>query len=107
MEVSLESVTISPGGVPIRLTDERWRHIVGRHPELDGLRELVLETVARPDMIQRGGVGELLAVRYYPETSLGGKFLVVAYREAGPSDGFILTAYLTRGPSGRPVIWTR
>lgn len=36
----------SRNGVPVRLTEERWRHIVDRHPEMDGQREKVLETLA-------------------------------------------------------------
>ena len=95
-------------GVFVRLTEERWQHIVRRHPEMDGQRERVLETVAEPDMIQQGDFGELLAVRFYPETPLTHKFLVVAYREVGSEDGFVLTAYLTRRPSARRVtIWKR
>jgi hypothetical protein len=98
----------SRNGVSVRLTAERWQHIVRRHPEMDGQREWVLETVAGPDMIQQGDFDELLAVRFYPETPLTRKFLVVAYRELGPEDGFILTAYLTRRPSARRVtIWKR
>jgi len=65
-----------------------------------------LETLAEPDMIQQGDFGELLAVRFYPETPLTRKFLAVAYREVSPEDGFILTAYLTSRPSARRVtIW--
>ena len=98
----------SRNDVPIRLTEERWRHVVDRHPEMGSLREEVLETLAGPDMIQRGDFGELLALKLYSETPLGEKFLVVAYREVSPEDGFILTAYLTRRPSaGRETIWKR
>lgn len=51
---------------------------------------------------------EVLAIRFYPETPLTSKFLVVAYRELGPEDGFILTAYLTGRPSDRRVVlWKR
>jgi hypothetical protein len=96
----------SRNGVPVRLTEERWQHIVSRHPEMDNQREQVLETLAEPDMIQQGDFGEVLAVRFYPETPLTRKFLVVAYREVNPEDGFILTAYLTSQPSARRVaIW--
>lgn len=96
----------SRNGVPVRLTEERWQHIVRRHPEMDAQRERVLETLAESDMIQQGDFGELLAVRFYPETPLTGKFLVVAYREVSPEDGFILTAYLSSRPSARRVtIW--
>jgi hypothetical protein len=98
----------SHNGVPVRLTEERWQHIVRRHPEMDDQREQVLETLAEPDMIQQGDFGELLAVRLYPGTPLTSKFLVVAYREVSSEDGFILTAYLTSRPSARRVtIWKR
>ena len=98
----------SQNGVPIRLIEERWQHIIHRHPEMDNQREWVLKTVAEPDMIQQGDFGEVLAIRFYPETPLTSKFLVVAYRELGPDDGFILTAYLTSRPSGRRVVlWKR
>jgi len=70
---------------------------------MDSQRERVLETLAEPDMIQQGDFGEVLAVRFYSETPLTRKFLVVAYREISSEDGFILTAYLTNRPSARRV----
>jgi len=39
-----EEVTDQYGNV-IYLTDERWRHIIKRHRELDGYRTEVLSTV--------------------------------------------------------------
>lgn len=94
--------------VPIRLTEERWKHISRRHPEMKNQRERVLETVSEPDLVQRGDAGELLAVRYYPETPLTEKYLVVPYRELTATDGFVLTAYLTNRPSsGREIVWKR
>lgn len=94
--------------VPIRLTRERWEHIAGRHPEMRGQRNRVLETVAEPDLIQQGDGGELLAVRRFPDTPLTEKYLVVPYRKTEPGDGFIITAYLTNQPSTRrPVLWKR
>jgi len=50
-------IVLSRNGVPVRLTEERWQHIVHRHPEMDDQRERVLETVAEPDMIQQGDFG--------------------------------------------------
>lgn len=82
----------SRAGVPIRLPDERWAHIVEEHCELAGLREAVLETIAQAEAVLAGNAGELFAVR----TVEPGKALVVAYREVGPDDGFIITAFLTR-----------
>jgi hypothetical protein len=98
----------SHNGVPVRLTEERWQHVVRSHPEMDDQHERVLETLAEPNMIQLGDSGELLAIRFYPETPLTSKFLVVAYREVSPNDGFILTAYLASRPSARRVVvWKR
>ena len=98
----------SVNDVPIRLTEERWKHISRRHPETKTQRERVLETVSEPDLVQRGDAGELLAVRHYPETPLTEKYLVVPYRELSGTDGFILTAYLTNRPSsGRETVWKR
>ena len=95
-------------GVPVRLTEERWQHIVYRHPEMDGQREKGLETLSGPDMVQRGDFGALLAVKFYSETPMSEKFLVVVYREVSVEDGFILTSYLARRPSARrEMVWRR
>jgi hypothetical protein len=97
---------VSRNGVTIRLNDERWSHIVRRHPEMEGQRGWVLETLTEPDMIQQGDFGELLAIRFYFGTPLTDKYLVAAYRETDADDGFILTAYFTNRPSaGRVTVW--
>ncbi|MDQ1329308.1 MAG: hypothetical protein QG641_2597 [Candidatus Poribacteria bacterium] len=98
----------SHNNTPIRLTNERWQHITTRHPEMIDLKQKVLETITEPDIIQQGDFGELLAIRFYYETPLTSKFLVVAYREISQDDGFIITAYLTNEPSHKRVnIWKR
>ena len=45
-------VVRSRNGVAIRLTDERWEHIAGRHPEMKTQKERVLQTVTEPDQVQ-------------------------------------------------------
>lgn len=98
----------SQADVPIRLTDERWKHIADNHPEVTPMRQELLETVAEPDLIQEGDSGELIAIRRYERTPMTNKFLVVPYREISKEDGFVLTAYLTGGPSTtRSVQWKR
>lgn len=93
--------------VPVRLTEERWRHIAERHPEMSDKREITLDTLMEPDEVQQGDFGELLAIRSYPGMDLG-KFMVVVYRENTPDDGFVLTAYVTNRPSAkRKVLWKR
>lgn len=97
------SIVTSKNGVPIRLTDERWAHIIEEHGELAGLRSEVLETVSEPERIVAGRAGELLAVRKLER----GKWLVVVYRELG-DDGFVITAFLTsrrRSFEKRTQLW--
>ena len=106
--VTVMVIVRSHNGVPVRLTEERWRHIIRRHPEMDSLREKVLETVSEPEIIQQGDFGELLTIRFYPLTPLTGKNVVVVYREISSEDGFVLTAYLANRPSARRlIIWKR
>jgi hypothetical protein len=86
----MSETVLSRNNVPIRLTDERWVHIIEEHCELAGMRLEVLDVVANPLRILAGGAEELLALR---ETS-SGRYLVVVYREF-EKDGFIITAFLT------------
>jgi hypothetical protein len=96
----------SRNNVPVRLTTERWDHIVGQHPEMTTQRDRVLETITDPELVQRGDFGELLAVRLYPRTPLTRKYLIVVYRETAADDGFVLTAYLARRPATRrETLW--
>ena len=85
------AITKSVRLVPVRLTDERWAHIVEEHGELLDMRDIILDAVARPERVLAGGAGEMLALR----TVEAGKWLVVVYKELA-EDGFIITAFLTR-----------
>ena len=81
----------SKSGAAIRLTDERWLHITEEHAELAGYRFELLKTIAEPEQIVAGGMGELLALKKQKD----GKTLVVVYRQSA-NDGFVITAFLTR-----------
>ncbi len=52
-------------GIPIRLTTERWFHIVENHDDLAGYYEDVLATVANPELVLRGHSKSLIAVRNF------------------------------------------
>jgi len=99
-------VATSVHGVPVRLTDERWRHIVSGHPEVSGHRSDVLASIREPDAVVRLPDGALVAIRRLNERL----HVVVPYREAGPNDGFIITGWLTSTVERwlrREVIWRR
>jgi hypothetical protein len=99
-----DETVISKNNFPIRLTDERWQHIVSQHPELEESPSSILDTVAFPERIVAGSDGELLAIRSVEID----KWLIVVYREL-ETDGFIITAFFTRrfrSLEKRVVIWS-
>jgi len=91
----------------IRLTEERWSHIVEAHDYMAGNQDMVFETLENPDSIIDGGKDELIAVRHYVHTSISEKHAVVIYKEQ-KHDGFIITAFMTSKPekiTKKGVIW--
>jgi len=99
----MREIARSVNGVPIRLTYERWYHIVENHDELVGSFHEVLETIERPQIVVQGNRGALKAAR-----SLGkGSWLVVIYREVTSRDGFVITAYLLDGKPRGKLAWQR
>jgi hypothetical protein len=55
----------SINNIPIRLTAERWLHIVENHDDMAGYYEDVLETLENPELVLPGHKGSLVAVRSY------------------------------------------
>jgi len=53
-------VALSVNGVPVRLTSERWNHIVENHDDMAGYFYEVLETVSYPTWIFEGTDDELI-----------------------------------------------
>jgi hypothetical protein len=101
-------ITYSRNGIPIRITQERWKHITNRHPEMEDQKTKVMETISAPDLVLAGDFGELLAARLYPKTPLTKKYLIAAYKEISSEDGFLLTAYFANLPSKRrKILWKR
>jgi len=82
----------SKNGVQIRLTEERWVHIIEEHTEMAGYYYEVLEAITDPQSIYQGIKGEYIAIKPIEK----GKYIVVIYREIDKGDGFIITAFLTK-----------
>ena len=55
-------IAYSVNGVPIRLTEERWTHIVENKPYMKAYYAKVLATIENPTWILRGYAGALVAV---------------------------------------------
>jgi hypothetical protein len=77
--------------VPIRLTEERWVHIVENHDDLAGYYDDVLLTVESPDYVIKGYEEALIALKHREED----RFLAVVYKETSETDGFVITSYFT------------
>ena len=92
---------ISVHGVPIRLTGERWLHIVEARDELAGRLNEVLAAVADPDWVTRGYRGSLVAWKGYGR----GRYLAVVYKELGEDDGFVITAFFTSRSRKSNRVW--
>ena len=100
---------VSKKGIPIRITDERWIHVVESHDYMAGNLDLVVETVEDPDYIVAGRKGEVIALRHYETTSISEKSVVAVYREL-TDDGFLITAFMTSQPETilrKGVLWRK
>ena len=97
---------ISKNKVKIRLTDERWFHIVESHDYMSGLSEVVLETINKPEEILEGAKDEFIAIQKYKN-----KHIVVIYKEVSKKDGFVITAFITskiaKVKNNRKAIWKK
>jgi len=96
-------IAISRNKVPIRLTEERWFHIVENHDDLAGHYDDVLDTVENPDCILRGYGGALIALKGVAPR----RYLAVIYKELSRDDGFVITAYFTSRITRRIIIWQK
>ncbi len=93
----------SKNGVPLRLTEERWFHIVENHDDMAGSYDDVLSAVENPDLVLNGFRGALIAIKEAGRR----KYLAVVYKELSRNDGFIITAYYTSRISRELVLWQR
>lgn len=96
-------VAYSINDVPIRLTYERWYHIIENHDDLASYFYVVLESIEKPDLIIKGNKGTLKVARNVGKN----KWLVVIYREISKEDGFVITAYFLDKRPKLEVIWRK
>lgn len=84
--------------VPIRLTEERWSHIIEYHGELARFLDQILLAVADPDLVFESPKEiepNFVAIKRFVELvqyRLADR-LAVHYKEVSKDDGFILTVF--------------
>ena len=97
------NIAYSVNRVPIRLTEERWTHIVENKPYMSAYYDKILAGVENPTLILRGYSGALVAVLLVGRR----RFLNVVYREISRNDGFIITAFVSLKVNKGNVIWPK
>lgn len=88
----------STNHVLIRLTEERWNHIIEHHPELKRFKQELLLAISEPDSLYfapKGVKPNFGAIKKFKKLAKAGlaDLLVVHYREVSVHDGFISTAF--------------
>jgi hypothetical protein len=94
-------------GLAIRLTDERWEHILG-HPEMVGQRERLTETLASPDIVTATVKDDTVRAyhRLYEKTPVTRKYMVVAVKLLA-DDAFVVTAFYSSRVKKGNVTWQK
>lgn len=88
-------------GNEVRLTDERRRHILQRHPEVAYQMHRFADTLARPDAItiSRSNTAVKLYYRLFPDLRGRSRYLCLVVKRQR-THSFILTGYLDRRIKG-------
>lgn len=94
-------IAYSVNNIPIRLTAERWYHIVENHDDMAGHYDDTLLTIENPDFMMRGYGGSLIAAR-----GAGRKgYLCVVYKEVSKDDGFVISAFFSMRIKKKDIVW--
>ncbi len=94
-------------GRNVRLTDERWRHVI-EHAEMMGQLRKLRSTLHSPDRVlhSRLDASVHLYYRWFESTTVGSKHLMVAVKDVG-ADAFVITAFFTDEVKGGSELWAK
>jgi hypothetical protein len=93
---------------PLRLTEERWAHVLS-HPEHDEhTLQRIVETARTPDHVVRSRTDPEVELFYrqYERTPVTSKYLCLVAK-TGTGSPFIITAYLTDAIKKGEELWNR
>jgi hypothetical protein len=94
MKMSVIFEVTDPLGNTVVLTEERWRHIIDQHPELDDNLDMVRLTLMEPNVIQElEPESELRYYRLCPEIIRRGYHFVAVIKA---DNNFVATAFPIR-----------
>jgi hypothetical protein len=90
-------------GQTVRLTDERWSHIIARHPEIRQHKKRIRLALADPDFVVRDNLHPGTSIYHKRFPDLFHQLIVVANLEKG----IVVTAYISGRIKSGEVIWPR
>lgn len=92
----------------VKLTENAWKEIVKKHPEINGLKSDIALTISHPEIIVKSIYDERVTLyyRYFPHI-FKGKLLVVVVKRLSQYEKYIATVYITDRRKGGEVIWPR
>jgi hypothetical protein len=95
-------------GRAIRLTDERWAHVLEQHGELQTQRDRIAETLADPDQVMATKADEKVHIyhRFYEQTPVTRKYLLVVVKIL-EGDAYVLTAHFRNQLRKGTIVWQR
>lgn len=90
-------------GKSIRLTKERWKHIIERHPEVKPLLSKIKNTLQNPEIITQNPFNK--NEKYYHKyfNSLNNYLIIVLEIEKG----FIITIFIARKRKKGEISWKK
>lgn len=98
---------VSYNGKRIRLTDVQRHHISFFHPEALAKEDMLISTLARPDIVAEGGGPNIRIIyKFHENTPVGDKYLAIVLKELN-EEGFIVTSYFTDRVRRKKIIWKR
>jgi hypothetical protein len=90
----MDEAISDPTGFQAILTDDCWRHIVSRHPEMVPLKQLVVEAIEKPDAIylgKRDPSRRIYRKRHLQVHGVGDSLDLLVF--VGGEDRYVATAY--------------
>lgn len=95
---------LTPIGFTVRTSESYWQRLIVKHPDMEGLENLVRQALISPDEIRRSSRDEGVLLFYLARQE---KRWVVAVARRLNRDGFLITAYQTDAIKEGESIWHR
>ncbi|EAZ89006.1 hypothetical protein [Crocosphaera chwakensis] len=93
---------MTPLGFTVRTSNNYWQRLIEKHPDIEELEDLIMQSLASPDEIRqsRSDANVLLFYQSYKQ-----KRWVVAVAKRLNGEGFLITAYQTNAIKEGETLW--